>query len=215
MSGRMRIVLLVTLAFVRCSSHPGPSLRSKGIAIQPIAFDDPQRLAFVQRELSAFYHCPVYILRETGMPATFLNSTKGERYSADSILHWLSHRKSDSISILLGLTGKDIYIADKDEHGQIKKPLSTYAVWGILGLGYQPGDACVISDARFRETGNDKYEHRLRTIVIHEVGHNIGLPHCKNLHCIMNDANEHISTVDNSGADFCLACQKRIFDLEN
>lgn len=169
MRGRLMIALLAILTLAHCSSHPGPSLRTKGIAIQPIEFDDARRLAFVQRELSTFYHCPVYILKDVGMPRGFLNLSKGERYSADSILRWLSRRKSDSISIMVGLTGKDIYTADKDENGQIKKPLSTYEVWGIQGLGYQPGD----------------------------------------------DANEHISTVDGSGVDFCLACQKKVFDLEN
>jgi len=204
------LIALFSFLFAGCSSGPGGSLRTKGIAIQPIAFNDPSRLVFVQHEISAFYHCPVYILKETQMPSSFLNLTKGERYSADSILRWLSYRRSDSVAILLGLTGKDIYIADKDAFGRVRRPASKYAVWGILGLGYTPGNACVISDARFKSTDNSRYDHRLRTVVIHEIGHNLGLPHCKTPHCIMNDANEHISTVDSSGTDLCGSCRKKI-----
>jgi len=137
-----------------CSSGPGASLHAKGIAIQPITFNDPSTLVFVQREIRSFYHCPVYILGEINMPASFINLSKGERYSADSILKWLSHRKNDTVAILLGLTGKDVYVANKDAFGRIKEPASKYAVWGILGLGYTPGNACVISDARFR-SGDD------------------------------------------------------------
>lgn len=207
--------LIASLLFIitGCSSGPGSSLHTKGIAIQPISFNDPSRLAFVQHEIGSFYHCPVYILGETHIPASFLNLTKGERYSADSILKWLSHRKNDSVAILLGLTGKDIYITDRDAFGRIKQPASKYAVWGILGLGYTPGTVCIISDARFRSTDNNKYDHRLRTIIIHEVGHNLGLPHCKTPYCIMNDANEHISTVDSSGTDFCGSCRKTVAQI--
>ena len=165
-------------------------------------------LGFIQSQIAAFFHCSVHVLENVDMPLPFQNLTKGERYSADSILTWLSSRKSDSVSILVGLTSEDIYIADKDENGHIRKPVSKYAVWGILGLGDCPGSVCVISDARFRLSSGNKYNHRLKTIVIHEIGHNLGLPHCKSPHCIMNDANEQIATVDSSGSDFCESCKK-------
>jgi len=176
-------------------------------------FNDQARLHFLQTELSAFYHCPVYLLPAINMPAAFLNTSKGERYSADSILRWLSHRRSDSVAILMGITRKDIFIADKDDRGHIRKPASKYAVWGILGLGYTPGIAAVVSDARFYQKDEKKYDHRLRTIAVHEIGHNLGLPHCKNIHCIMNDANEHISTIDSSGTSLCQPCEKKVIHL--
>ncbi|GGB05079.1 hypothetical protein GCM10011511_30490 [Puia dinghuensis] len=115
--------------------------------------------------------------------------------------------------MLVGLTRKDIFITKKERSGQIKAPASKYAVWGILGLGNCPGNVCVISDARFYSSATDKYEHRLRTIVIHEIGHNLGLPHCQSPHCIMNDANEQIATVDSSGTDLCSSCKKRLARL--
>jgi archaemetzincin len=98
------------------------------------------------------------------MPYSFLNVTKGVRYSADSILSWLVHRENDSVSILVGLTDKDIYISDKDEWGRIKQPVSKYSVWGILGLGHCPGQVCVISDKRFGTSPDRVYDHRLRTM---------------------------------------------------
>jgi len=203
--------LFVVLLFYSCSSNPGPSLRKKGIALQSIDFSDPVRLHFLQEELSAFYHCPVYILPNVNMPASFLNTSKGERYSADSILRWLSNRRDDSTAILMGITRKDIFIADKDDRGRIRKPASKYAVWGILGLGYTPGTASVISDARYYLKDDKKYDHRLRTTAIHEIGHNLGLRHCPNPRCIMNDANEKISSVDSSGSRLCQQCEKKVF----
>ena len=212
----MRWLFLFVSAFIilsSCTSNPGPSLRKKGIALQPMDFSDQGRLHFLQEQLSSFYHCPVYILPEVNMPASFLNTSKGERYSADSILRWLSKRRNDSTAILMGITHKDIFIADKDDRGRVRKPASKYAVWGILGLGYTPGTASVISDARFYKKDEKKYDHRLRTTAIHEIGHNMGLPHCTNRHCIMNDANEHISTVDSSGAYLCQPCEKKVIHL--
>jgi archaemetzincin len=171
----------------------------RSIGIQPIQFTDTGRLHFVQGQLTRFFHCPVYILSPVAMPSAFLNLSKGERYSADSVLRWLSGRRGDSMPILLGLTRKDIF-TDKPA-----KP-----VWGILGLGSCPGKVCIVSDARFFATAPEKYDHRLRTLAIHEIGHNLGLPHCRSPHCIMNDANEQIATVDGSGTDYCAACRKRL-----
>lgn len=169
----------------------------RAIALQPIAFSDTAKLREVQQEVHGLFGCPVYLLKDIPMPPSFLNRTKGERYSADSILAWLGQRKPDSVSILVGLTGKDIFTMKKGE------------VWGILGLGYCPGHACVISDARFRGTAPGLYDHRLRAITFHEIGHNLGLPHCKTPHCIMNDAEGRIATVDSCGEHFCAACRRQ------
>jgi archaemetzincin len=144
------------------------------------------------------------------MPQNFQDLTKGERYAADSILQWLAPQRPDSISLITALTSKDIYIADKDRSGHIRQPEKKYAVWGILGLGYSPGRVNIVSDHRFRKTSSEKYPRRLRTIVIHEIGHNLGLPHCPTPHCIMNDANETIATVDASSPSLCPACSRRI-----
>jgi archaemetzincin len=158
--------------------------RPRVIAIQPIAFDKPEQILIVQNEISAFFHCPVYILPQAPMPQEFLNMSKGERYSADSLLDWMDRRRSDSISILVGLTNKDIFI---------RKP-------GIWGIG----------DHRFAPADGDLYAHRLRTIVLHEIGHDLGLPHCPTPHCIMHDADGRITTIDSAGTDFCARCKGKL-----
>jgi len=193
----MRVAAIIALLCLWGCRSGAPRIRS--IGIQPVNFTDTGRLHFIQRQIGAFFHCPVYVLRPVTMPATFVNLSKGERYSADSVLRWLSCRREDSVSILLGVTRKDIFI-DKPA-----KP-----VWGILGLGNCPGKVCVVSDARFVATAPEKYEHRLRTLVMHEIGHNLGLPHCANPHCILNDANEQIAAVDSCGIDYCAACRRRL-----
>ncbi len=84
--------------------------------------------------------------------------------------------------------------------------------WGIFGLGYRPGKTCEISTFRLkRGVNNSKFKERLQKVCIHEVGHNLGLPHCKkDTLCLMNDANGTISQVDKEKLFFCLNCKKQI-----
>ena len=51
---------------------------------------------------------------------------------------------------------------------------------------------------------------RLTRIACHEVGHVQGLHHCPEENCLMNDANERISTIDNSTGELCSKCWDKI-----
>ena len=52
---------------------------------------------------------------------------------------------------------------------------------------------------------------RLQKVVIHEVGHNLGLPHCKvDSRCVMRDAAEKIQTIDEVDAALCEACKSSL-----
>ena len=79
-----------------------------------------------------------------------------------------------------------------------------------MGLGYRPGNSCVVSTFRLKTTNKLLFYKRLEKVVLHELGHNLGLPHCENPKCVMTNAAEKISTVDNANALLCDACAKRI-----
>ena len=205
---RLLLILLSTTLLSSCSTSSKPGKKDI-IGLQPLGQYSPERLQFIKKEVQEFYHSPVVILNQREIPAAFLNTSKGERYSADSIIKWLAHTAPDTIYKVVGITHKDIFTT-KMELLHIKKPESTYAVWGIFGLGYKPGHSCVVSDNRLQTTDNVKFHHRLRTVVIHELGHNLGLPHCPSDSCIMNDANESIKTVDKSADNYCKKCNDRL-----
>ena len=191
-----------------CSSPIKPGKKHQ-IGLQPLGHYDTVQLQFIQQELQQFFKVPVVLLKETPIPTSFLNTSKGERYSADSIIKWMARTAPDSITKVLAITHKDIFTS-KWDNGQIKKPESTYAVWGIFGLGYKPGRSCVVSDHRLRTKNTAQFHHRLRTVVIHELGHNQGLDHCPTKNCIMSDANERIQTVDNRSGVYCKSCRGRL-----
>lgn len=206
---RQLIALLFFATLLSYCSSPIIPGKKHQIGLQPLGQYDTAQLRFVQQELQQFFKVPVVILKETSIPKSFLNTSKGERYSADSIIKWMAHTAPDSITKVVAITHKDIFTS-KWENGQIKKPESTYAVWGIFGLGYKPGRSCVVSDHRLRTNNSKQFHHRLRTVVIHELGHNQGLSHCPTKNCIMSDANERIQTVDNSSRLYCKTCSERI-----
>lgn len=201
-------LLFATTLLSYCSSPIKPEKKHR-IGLQPLGRYDAAQLQFIQQQLQQFFKVPVVILKETPIPQAFLNTSKGERYSADSIIKWMAHTAPDSITKVVALTHKDIFTS-KWDNGHIKEPESTYAVWGIFGMGYRPGRSCVISDHRIKTNDLSKFHHRLRTVVIHELGHNQGLPHCPTPHCIMSDANERIQTVDNSSDHYCEKCKERL-----
>lgn len=96
---------------------------------------------------------------------------------------------------VVGLTQKDISTGNPD--------------WGIFGLGYQPGNACIISVYRLRGSSYQQYEERFIKVLLHELGHNSGLPHCSyNEECLMNDAKGTMATVDKEKKWLCDNCRK-------
>jgi archaemetzincin len=188
----------------KLSSHDGV------IALQPLNGYSKDHIAQLKSELAHFYHKNIIVLSDRKIPDEYRNFDKGKRYDASRIIRWLSVTTGDSIIAVVGFTSEDIYTSKLDPQGNIKKPESTYAVWGIFGLGFCPGKSCVVSDRRLLSPDKEKSSRRLRTVTIHEIGHNLGLPHCPHTGCIMSDANESIATVDQSGKDYCNDCNRKI-----
>jgi archaemetzincin len=165
------------------------------IHILPLGKVSYQVLNDVQSGLKQFYKKEVIVDKEVPLDKSLL-AKSGLRYSADSIL-----KKFANNNVTLIITEKDI-ISKKDKIEE----------YGIFGLGYQPGKTCVISPFRPRWHSTPAIlRDRLQKISIHEVGHNLGLPHCtNNKECLMNAANGTIKQVDQEKMFFCEACKKKI-----
>lgn len=160
--------------------------------------------------IRASYGFKIIDLGKKTIPKNYFINVKSPRYRADSIIHYLKTIKPDSIDYIVGLTAFDISTTKRDAKGNILKPEHKYTDWGIFGLGYVPGPSCVVSSHRLKTNNKNLFYSRIKKVVIHELGHNLGLPHCKNKNCIMTDAVEKISTIDNEGQDLCDDCRKQI-----
>ncbi len=112
------------------------------------------------------------------------------RYRADSIIKFLNKKTKEGF-VTIGLTAKDISAT----RGKIKD-------FGIMGLGYRPGKACVASNFRLSKENRDEQFYK---IAIHELGHIQGLPHCPEKMCFMRDAEG--KNLTNEETDFCKKCK--------
>lgn len=113
------------------------------------------------------------------------------RYRADSLIQWMG-KMAKPHETYLGITTRDISTTKDD-----------IPDWGIMGLGFQPGPACVVSTFRLHK---NNVPEELFKVAIHEVGHTTGLPHCDVRSCFMRDAEGKNSTGEEK--EFCARCKK-------
>jgi archaemetzincin len=71
-----------------------------------------------------------------------------------------------------------------------------------------PGTASVISSFRChrKSRGPQHARERLAKVAVHEIGHTLGLAHCPNRGCLMEDAEGLVATCDRE-YDFCARCR--------
>ena len=80
----------------------------------------------------------------------------------------------------------------------------------IFGLGLVSGNASIVSDYRLMSTDHNLYNNRLRNVIIHEMGHNLGLMHCSIDTCLMSETNGDLINLNKVGGDFCSVCRKKL-----
>ena len=159
------------------------------ILIQPFEDVKPKQLAEISENIRKIYP-KIKILKPIKFPQNTYYEPRN-RYRADSIIKYL-RTKTPNNCVTLALTNKDISVTK----GKV-------ADFGVMGLGYRPGNACVASS--FRLNPKNKNE-QLYKIAIHELGHTQGLKHCPDKTCFMRDAEGKNPT--NEEKDFCQNCKK-------
>jgi archaemetzincin len=195
------------LLLAACNTNIKSISKQHVIAIQPIQPFQQSFLPILQKNITSFYHCKVIILNPITLPLHQYSFTKGKRIFANHALQFLKNNKPDSIDYILGFTNQDICINKYDAFGNIKSQKAKYESFGIFGLGFQPGCANIISTHRLQTNNQSLFQKRIIHVTLHELGHNFGLPHCKSLHCFMQDAEEKMSTLDEENIILCANCK--------
>ncbi len=157
----------------------------------------------VKTALEEVYEAKVVMLPEIEIPEHTYVNIKSPRYRADKLIKDLKENQPAGIDFTIGLISKDISTTKRTADAEIKKPQSKYEDWGIFGLGYRPGPSCIVSTFRLECKNQKLFYSRLQKIAVHEIGHNLGLPHCPDKACVMQDAAESISTIDNVSMILC------------
>ncbi|SIS31466.1 archaemetzincin [Chryseobacterium joostei] len=186
-------LLFLLLLMFSCSEKEKPvknqeQKKAVTILIQPFQDIKSENLEKVVVGIKKVYP-NVKVLEAIAFPENTYYKERN-RYRADSIIKFLSSKTKDGF-VTIGLTSKDISAT----RGKIKD-------FGIMGLGYRPGKACVASMFRLNKENTDEQFYK---IAIHELGHTQGLPHCPEKMCFMRDAEGKNPT--NEETDFCKKCK--------
>lgn len=153
---------------------------------------------WVQTALEQNFKIDTVIRLDSHLPQEAFYSPRG-RYRADSLIRYL--KRNYEADKVIGITSSDISTTS-NQHPD----------WGIMGLAFLSGKSCVVSTFRtFRNTKSEEHKkHRLQKVSLHEFGHTLGIPHCKDSKtCVMRDAEGKVSTVDDVD-EFCESCQSKI-----
>jgi archaemetzincin len=82
-----------------------------------------------------------------------------------------------------------------------------------FGMADRPGRAAVISVTRLRASADEaRFQARMLKEAVHELGHTLGLAHCRHSSCVMYFSNT-LADTDRKGADFCAECRARLAAL--
>ena len=170
--------------------------KKETIAIQPFTGIDKNLIQEIKKGMIQYLAVEITVLEIKKLPPSAFYKTR-QRYIADSLLRFLRSLKQDEADRIIGITSFDISTR--------KKP---YQNWGVMGLGYCPGESCIISSYRVKPTSGN-YHHfinRMIILALHELGHTYSLPHCPVKNCIMNDAEGKMKLDDTK--TYCVKCSR-------
>jgi archaemetzincin len=168
------------------------------VIFQPFEFTDTATLNFLKTATENFYPVSVIIDSNKQFPNHVYYKPRN-RYRADSVIRWLNINNADSVRTTVGITSKDISTSKGGAYD-----------YGVMGLGYQPGKACIVSSFRpaKKATSKQHLQERLLKLLLHEMGHNFSLPHCANEKCFMVDAEGKMKLDEEN--DLCKSCRMKL-----
>jgi archaemetzincin len=128
-------------------------------------------------------------------------------FSSDRNQYYSTGIISNAIPLTTNLNGKVILIVEFD----IFIPIFTY----VFGEAQLSGKHSIISLCRLHEefytgrTDDELLFRRTMKEILHELGHNFGLHHCKNWDCVMHSS-KNVEEVDIKGEFYCKECMMNI-----
>jgi len=154
---------------------------------------------YVMDGLTREFNAEVVIGENLPIPEQAYDSRR-RQYRAGDFLPPLARWRQEQRDLVLGITAVDLFV-----------PRLNF----VFGLA-EPGQQCaVISVARldprfFQQPPNPAlFQERALKEAVHELGHLLGLPHCRNPRCIMYFSNT-LADTDRKGPGFCPACRAQI-----
>ena len=159
-------------------------------------------------------HVAGHIARQCGLRYTISSrmdslkyafDEKRDQYNSKLILKRLTELPHNSLKFL-AITTVDLFV-----------PILKY----VFGLAQVGGPCAIISTFRLRqqfyghEPNQDLLLDRTGKTALHELGHSLGLTHCRDRRCVMHSST-NIADTDFKRSDFCPTCHELLrWQLEN
>lgn len=196
------IIIFVSIIFITCENSKLKYTNQQAkVAIQPFDGFPRDLIEPIKSGIDSMYKVETVILPPIDLPKSAYYKPRNP-YRADTLIRFLKRTKAEEFDKIIGLSPKDI------SHTRPK-----YKDYGIMGLGFRPGESCVISTFRVQRGAINRKQliSRLRKISIHELGHNFGLKHCTfDDKCLMQSAKGKVSTIDEAREILCKNCRKQV-----
>jgi archaemetzincin len=175
-------------------------IKPDSLLVVGMDFQNKELMRSIGNNITSYYHLPV-AYQEIKMPKTAFSPYGRNRYDGNIIISELKKMNKDRYHFIVGLTDQDICTQ--------KKGIKDY---GIFGLGSLDNSGCISSTKRLKKNVSAaKLQERLTKVVLHEIGHNMGLNHCNSPQpCFMKDAGGKLSTVDKEPMELCARCKKQL-----
>jgi archaemetzincin len=153
----------------------------------------------VVKELSNIFHSEIKLIN---IPLDILLTFSKERSQ-----YFSTQLISEAIKLTESYIGKVLIMVEFD----LFVPVFTY----VFGEAQLNGKHSIVSVCRLHEefySGNTNdvilFQRTIKE-VLHELGHNFGLIHCKDWDCVMH-ASQGVEEIDIKGNIYCSSCRKKI-----
>ena len=173
--------------------------RLHGIALVPVGVVREESLTVLKERLPEKFSGTTCRIAKMGIDLEGSYNPHSDQYYATRILAALEkHAESVEEERVLGVTDLDLYVPNMNF---------------VFGEARLPGRVAVISTHRLRENtpyGSERlFPERVIKEAVHELGHTLGLGHCKVVSCVMCFSNS-LADTDRKGQDYCESCLRKL-----
>lgn len=173
------------------------------LLVVPIRLIDERAVSEARRVLtSAFHDFEVTPIEEPYIPRTEAYDEVRGQWRADAVAYGLvtwarrTHGCGDRCMVL-GVSPDDGYVPGLNF---------------VFGIALPPTGSAAIFTYRLRSSSQERYFERVRKEALHEVGHLLGLGHCRVRECVMSFSNS-VFEVDLKSEKFCYVCATKLSHL--
>ena len=170
---------------------------SECIYVCPLGSVDEEILDCVTTSLATSSKMAVRVLPATGDPSYAYDEQRGQ-YSSKRVLKRLGACCPRETYKIIGVTRVDLYV-----------PILTF----VFGAAQMSGQCAVISTRRLdplyyqAPRDHNLLMDRVKKTAVHELGHSMGLIHCRDRRCVMFSSTR-IEDTDFKKSEFCHTCRE-------